>query len=72
MKIKAQAYKLDRGTLENIYFNFVHPKLEYASIILDDCTATNKLKLENFNSVLPELLLGPREARHELVYDETS
>ena len=39
-------YKLDR-TLENIYFTFVRPRLEYASIIWDDCTEADKLKLEN-------------------------
>ena len=40
-------YKLDRRTLENIYFTFVRPRLEYASIIWDDCTEADKLKLEN-------------------------
>ena len=49
--------------MENTYFTFVRPKLEYASIIWDDCTEADKLKLENFNSFLPELVLGPREAQ---------
>ena len=29
-------YKLDRKTLEHIYFTIVRPKLEYGSIIWDD------------------------------------
>ena len=65
-------YKLGRRTLENTYFTFVRPKLEYANIIWDDCTEANKLKLENFNSFLPELVLGPREAQVMLLYNETS
>ena len=56
-------YKLDRRTLENIYFTFVRPKLEYASIIWDDCTEGNKLKLENVQLGFAELLLGLREAQ---------
>ena len=46
-KKKKKKYKVDRRTLENIYFTFVRPKLEYASIIWDDCTEGNKLNLEN-------------------------
>ena len=66
-------YKLDRRTLENIYFTFVHPKLEYASIIWDDCTEGNKLKLENVQLSFARVVTGAkRGTSHELLYNETS
>ena len=40
-------YKLDRKTLEIIYLTFVRPKLEYGSILFDDCTEQDKTRLEN-------------------------
>ena len=66
-------YKLDRRTLENIYFTFVRPKLEYASIIWNDCTEGNKLKLENVQLGFARVLTGAkRGTSHELLYKETS
>ena len=66
-------YKLDRRTLENIYFTFVRPKLEYASIIWDDCTEGNKLKLENVQLGFARVVTGAkRGTSHELLYNETS
>ena len=56
-------YKLDRRTLENIYFTFVRPKLEYASIIWDDCIEGDKLKLENVQLGFARIVTGPR--RHK-------
>ena len=66
-------YKLNRRTLENIYFTFVRPKLEYASIIWDDCTEGNKLKLENVQLGFARVVTGAkRGTSHELLYNETS
>ena len=36
-------YALDRKTLETIYFSFMRPKLEYASIVWDNCYSKEKI-----------------------------
>ena len=40
-------YKLHRKTLENTYFLFIRPKLEYASIIWHNCNDIDKVRIEN-------------------------
>ena len=66
-------YKLDRRTLENIYFTFAHPMLEYANIIWDDCTEDDKLTLENVQLIFARVVTGAKGGTsHELLYDETS
>ena len=35
-------FKLDRETLEIIYFSFIRPYLEYADVVWDNCTNTEK------------------------------
>ena len=58
---------------EYIHFIFVRPKLEYASIIWDDCTEADKLKLENVQLGFARVVTGDkRGTSHELLYDETS
>ena len=39
-------FKLDRKTLESIYFSFIRPTLEYADILWDNCNTIEKYKLE--------------------------
>ena len=39
-------YDLDRKSLETIYKSFIRPLLEYADVILDNCTQQNKNELE--------------------------
>ena len=43
-------YSLNRRTLETIYFSFVRPKLEYASIIWDNCSEFDKERLEKHST----------------------
>ena len=49
MKLK---YRLDRVTLQQIYVNFVRPKLEYAHIIWDDRCEYSKSKLDSVQCYL--------------------
>ncbi len=66
-------YKLDRKTLENIYTTFVRPKLEYASIIWDNCTETDKIRLENVQLSFARIVTGAkRGTSHALIYNELS
>ena len=39
-------FKLDRKTLEIIYFSFIRPCLEYADVVWDNCTITEKQEIE--------------------------
>lgn len=64
-------HSLSRATLEIIYFTFVRPKLEYASIIWDDCTEYEKDKLENTQLYCARIVTGAkRGTSHALLYNE--
>ena len=64
---------LDRRTLEQIYFTFVRPKLEYACIIWDDCNDQDKTRIENTQRQFARLVTGAkRGTSHQLIYDEIS
>lgn len=62
---------LDRKTLEIIYMSFIRPKLEYASIIWDDCTEMDKIRLENTQLKFARIVSGAkRGTSHKAIYDE--
>ena len=64
-------YKLDRETLQTLYFTYVRPKLEYASIIWDDCTEMAKDKLEHLQLMFARIVTGAkRGTSHRLLYNE--
>lgn len=66
-------YRLDRKTLQQIYVSFVRPKLEYASVIWDDCTITDKMRLENVQLLFARIITGAkRGTSHYALYKETS
>ena len=64
-------YKLDRQTLETIYMNFVRPKLEYGSILFDDCSEYDKNRLEKIELTFGRIVCGAkRGTSHESIYNE--
>jgi hypothetical protein len=64
--------KLDRKTLEHIYFSFIRPKLEYGSIIWDDCSQADEERLENMQLRFARTVTGAkRGTSHGLLYKET-
>ena len=64
-------YKLDRKTLETIYLSFIRPKLEYGSIIWDDCNIREKVRLEKIQLRAARLVTGAKKGTsHELLYNE--
>ena len=66
-------YKLDRHTLQSIYFSLVRPRLEYASVVWDDCTVGQRNLLENTQLLFARIVTGAkRGTSHKLLYDETS
>ena len=66
-------YSLNRSTLETIYFSFVRPKLEYASLIWDNCSELNKIRLENVQLKFARIVTGAkRGTSHALLYAETA
>ena len=66
-------YKLDRKTLESIYLTFVRPKLEYGSILFDDCTEQDKIRLENVQLNFARTISGAKKGTsHEAIYKKTT
>ena len=64
-------YRLDRSTLYTIYISFIRPKLEYGSIVWDDCTQYDKCRLENIQHRCARIITGAKKGTsHELLYKE--
>ena len=71
--LKKLKYDLDRYSLERCYFSFIRPKLEYGSIIWDNCSNLDKDKLENIQLDIARVVTGARKGTsHELIYKETN
>ena len=51
-------FKLDRKTLETIYFSFIRPTLEYADIVWDNCNMNEKYKLEQIQYEAAMIVTG--------------
>jgi len=64
-------YKLDRVSLEQIYFSFIRPKLEYGSHIWDNCNSVDAKLLDDFQWKIARIVTGARKGTsHELVNNE--
>ena len=51
-------FKLDRKTLEIIYFSFIRPCLEYADVVWDNCTNTEKHEIEKIQHEAAFIVTG--------------
>ena len=69
--LKLLKYRLDRRTLETIYFSFIRPKLEYGCQIFSNCGIVLSSYLENFQLGVARIVSGARRGTHHaLLYDE--
>ena len=69
--LKKFKYELDRKSLETIYFSFIRPKLEYGSIVWDDCTEQEKLTLEQVQLSAARIVTGAKKGTsHHLIHEE--
>ena len=69
--LNALKYKLDRITLERLYFAFVRSKLEYASIVWDNCTVAQQEQLEQVQYRAGKIVSGGiHRTSKELIYKE--
>ena len=69
--MKGLKYTLDKTTLEQIYFSFIRPKLEYGSHIWDNCNGTDSQRLENLQLEIARTVTGARRGTsHELLMEE--
>ena len=51
-------FRLNRKSLENIYFRFIKPLLEYADVIWDNCTYYEKHELDKIQSEAARIVSG--------------
>ena len=56
--LKQFKYKVDRQSLEAMYFTFIRPKLEYACQVWDDCSIQDKQALENVQLNAARIVTG--------------
>ena len=64
-------FRLNRKSLETLYFSFIRPLLEYADDLWDNCTYYEKLKLDKIQSEAARIVSGATKlvSLHAL-YDE--
>ena len=64
-------YKLDRTVLEIIYFSFIRPILEYASIIWGNCTQYEQNEIEKIQVEASRFVSGTNKlVSIALLYEE--
>ena len=69
--INALKYKLDRKTLESLYFAFIRSKLEYANIVWDNCSRQLADLLESVQYRAAKIVSGAiSRTSHHIVYSE--
>ncbi len=69
--LNALKYKLDRATLEKLYFAFVRSKLEYANIVWDNCSKQLSDLLESVQYRAAKIISGAiHRTSHDIVYRE--
>ena len=62
---------MDRYSLKRTYFTFIRPKLEYACVVWDNCSAFDKERLESFQLEIARIVTGARRGTsHELLYND--
>ena len=69
--LNALKYKLDRCTLEKLYVAFIRSKLEYASIVWDNCPKHLSDLIESLQYRAGKIVSGAiHRTSHELLYTE--
>ena len=69
--MKKLKHSVDRKTLNTIYLTFIRPKLEYASLVWQDCTNYDSENLESLQLDAARVVTGAkRGTSHELIYRE--
>lgn len=69
--LRSLMYRLDRCTLEKMYFTFVRPLLEYGDIVWDNCTDAEAKMIENVQLSAARVVTGAtRGTSHATIYEE--
>ena len=68
--LKKLKYKVDKESLEKIYFSFMRPKLEYGSFIWDNCQKGEKEELEKFQMMHCQDVYRSKEGNESRSYFE--
>ena len=70
--LKHLKHIVDRKSLEQFYFTFIRPKLEYSSIVWDNCNKSDCKDLEDFQLDIARTVTGAkRGTSHAAIYQET-
>ena len=56
--MKKMRYRLDRASLETIYFSFIRPILEYGDILFDNCSGSEKYELDKIQHEAARIVTG--------------
>lgn len=69
--IRRLKFKLDRRSLEQMYFSYIRPLLEYSDVIWDNCPDYMKGKLEKINCEAARIVTGATKLTSiDLLYRE--
>ena len=69
--LRSLKFKLDRKTLQIMYFSFIRPLLEYSDIIWDNCPTYLKQSVEKLNTEAARIVSGATKlVSLDLLYKE--
>ena len=57
-KFNVFKFKLDRKSLQTMYFSFIRPLLEYADVIWDNCTQYEVNELQKLQNEAARIVTG--------------
>ena len=70
--LRSLKFKLQRKSLEKMYFSFIRPVMEYADIIWSNCPQYIKESLENINLQAGRIITGATKyCSNQSIYNET-
>ena len=70
--LRSLQYKLNRRSLEILYFSFIRPILEYGNVVFGNCSSEDEENLENVQLAAARAVTGARRyTSHEQIYSET-
>ena len=65
-------YKLDRRSLQTIYFSFIRPVIEYSNVVWDNCTLYEANELEKIQIEAARIVTGATKlVSIDSIYTET-
>ena len=70
-QLRSLMHKLDKSTLQTMYFTYIRPSLEYASLVWGNCCEKDKKTLEDVQLAAARVVTSATKGTsHDIIYNE--